>query len=42
MYHHAKFELSNGFHKIYMNVQSCIMSTVININILQLFRQANP
>ena len=42
MYHHTKFELTNAFHKNYMNVQICIMSTFISINIVHLFRQTNP
>ena len=41
-YHHTKFELPKAIHKIYMNVQSCIMSTIIFISILQFFRQENP
>ena len=42
MYHYTKFELLNAFNKIYIDVQSCIISTIIFFNILQLFRQANP
>ena len=42
MYHHTKFELPNAFQKNYMNVQSCMMSTFISINIVHLFRQTNP
>ena len=42
MYLHTKFELPNAFYKNYMNVQSCIMSTFISINIVHLFRQTNP
>ena len=42
MYHHTKFELPNTFSKNNMNVQSCIMSTFISVNILHLFRQTNP
>ena len=42
MYHHTKFEPPNAFHKIHVNVQSCIRSTIIFIQILQLFGQANP
>ena len=40
MYHHTI--LPNAFHKNYMNVQSCIMSTFISINIVHFFRQTNP
>ena len=35
MYHHTNFEFPNAFHKIYMNVQSSKMSTIIYINSLQ-------
>ena len=41
-YHHTKFELPNAFHKNYMKVQSCIMSTLFSINIVHLFRQTIP
>ena len=41
-YHHTKFKLPIAFHKKYMNVQSCFMSTFISINIARLFRPANP
>ena len=34
MYHHTQFELPNAFHKNYMNVQSCIMSAFVSINIV--------
>ena len=30
MYHNTKFELPNAFHKNYMIVQSCVMSTFID------------
>ena len=42
MYHHTKFELSNAFHKSYINVQICIMQTFISVNIVHLFSPANP
>ena len=42
MYNHNKFELPSAFHKIYMNVQSCIMLTFISTNIVQLFSQTTP
>ena len=42
MYHDTKFELPNAFHKNYMNVQNCIMSMFIPINIVHLFCQTNP
>ena len=42
MYHHAKFELPSAFHKKYMNVQSCIMSTLMYIGIEHLFSHINP
>ena len=42
VYHHTKFELPSAFHKKYMNVQSCIMSTFISIKIVQLFQQTHP
>ena len=42
MYHQTKFELPIAFHKNYMNVQSCVMSTFISINIVHLSRQTNP
>ena len=42
MYHHTKFEVPNAFHKNYMNIQICIMSTSMSINIVHLFRQLNP
>ena len=42
MYHHTKFEHPNAFHKNYMNVQSCMMSTFISINNVHFFRQTNP
>ena len=42
MYHHTKFELLIAFHKNYMNVQSCTMSTFISNTIVHLFRQTNP
>ena len=41
MYHHIKFQLPDAFHQNYMNVQSCIISTFISINILHLFLQTN-
>ena len=42
MLHHTKFEPPNAFHKIYVNVQSCVRSMIIFIKILQIFGQANP
>ena len=42
MYYHTKFVLPNAFHKKYMNVEICIMSTFISINIVHLFCQTNP
>ena len=42
MYHQAKFELPIAFHKNYLNVQSCVMSAFISINIVHIFRQTNP
>ena len=42
MYHHTKFEPPTALTKMYMNVQSCIMSTIISVNIFQFFRQTNP
>ena len=39
MYHHTKLELPCAiFHKNYMDDQSCIVSTFMSINIVQLFR----
>ena len=40
MYHHTK--LPSAFYKKYINIQSCIMSTFMSINIVQLLRQTNP
>ena len=37
MYHHTKFKLPCAFHEKYMNVQICIMSTFVPINIVYLF-----
>ena len=42
MYLHTKFEPPNAINEIYVNVQSCIRSTIIFIKILQLLGQANP
>ena len=42
MFNYTKFPLPNAFQKKYMNVQRCIVSTIMYINILQLFRQTNP
>ena len=42
MYHNTKFDLPNAFHKNHMNVQSCIMSRFISINIVYLFCHTNP
>ena len=42
IYHHTKFKLPCAFHKKYMNVQICYMSTFISINIARRFRPANP
>ena len=41
-YQHTKFELLNGFHKNYINVQSYKKVTFIHQNIVHLFRQTNP
>ena len=38
----SSFELPSVFHKQYMNVQSCIMSTSMSINSGQFFRRTNP
>ena len=38
----VSFKLPNAFNKIYMNLQSCIMATIIYINSWQFFRQAPP
>ena len=38
----VSFKLPNAFHKIYMNLRSCIMATIIYNNSWQFFRQANP
>ena len=42
MYHHTEFELPSAFHKNYMNVQNCKMSTFISINFVHLFFRTNP
>ena len=42
MYYRTDFELPNASHTSYMNVQICIMSAFMSINIEHLFRQTNP
>ena len=39
MFHRNKFELLYAFHKNYINVQICRMSTFISVNIVHIFRQ---
>ena len=43
IYHHTKFELPGAFDKIYkiLTVQTCIMSTFMSLNIVQLFHLTN-